>query len=104
MIRNLFLTLFLLAIAFPAAAMPLGGQFSDKNSMMASCHETAPPEQEDGKKQHPMAQHGCIGCIALAEQKLAPVPPKLRAISPDPAAMSALTGILPAPETPPPRA
>jgi hypothetical protein len=57
MLRNLFLAIFLFALALPALAVPVG-------PAKASA-PVATEEQDDGSKRGNSVQlHGCIGCIA----------------------------------------
>ncbi len=65
MLRNLFLVIFLFALALPAVAVPVA-PVAAAQSVATDCHGM-PVERKDGGAQHHgkgVQLHGCIGCIA----------------------------------------
>jgi hypothetical protein len=66
MLRNLFLALFLFALALPALAVPAAPAAASETAMGFDCHGMPIEEQDDGGEQQDanLRLHGCIGCIA----------------------------------------
>ena len=64
MLRNLFLAIFLTALALPAVAVAVPVAASE--AVAADCHGMPMESQDDGQGEHGKALrlHGCIGCIA----------------------------------------
>jgi hypothetical protein len=67
MLRNLFLALFLFALALPALAVPVAPAEASEPAA-ADCHGMPMESQDDGTEEHGSSArlHGCIGCIAPA--------------------------------------
>ena len=65
MLRNLFLALFLFALALPALAVPVGTTEASEPAA-ADCHGMPMENQDDKAGEHGNSArlHGCIGCIA----------------------------------------
>ena len=65
MLRNLFLALFLFALALPALAVPVAPAEASEPAV-ADCHGMPMEDQDVGSEEHgnSMRLHGCIGCIA----------------------------------------
>ena len=66
MLRNLFLAIFLLALALPALAVPVAPAVASETAA-AACHGMSVEKQDDaGDEGHGNSGrlHGCIGCIA----------------------------------------
>lgn len=65
MLRNLFLAIFLCALALPALAVPFAPAAASEPAA-SDCHGMPMENQEDGDTEHgnSVRLHGCIGCIA----------------------------------------
>jgi hypothetical protein len=65
MLRNLFLAIFLFALALPALAVPVAPAAASETAA-ADCHGMPMEDQEDKAGDHgnSVRLHGCIGCIA----------------------------------------
>lgn len=65
MLRNLFIALFLFALASPALAVP-GTPVATSETAASDCHGMPMEDQDVGGEQHAnsVRLHGCIGCIA----------------------------------------
>lgn len=65
MLRNLFLALFLFALALPALAVPVAPAEASETAA-ADCHGMPMEDQDDKAGEHgnSVRLHGCIGCIA----------------------------------------
>ena len=104
MFRNLFLAIFLFALALPALAVPVAPAAA-LPAAATDCHGM-PVEPNDDDAQHRgkgVQLHGCIGCIA-------PVSPVFAVVDPTPLIFIAqsqppleLSGTIKRPSIPPPR-
>jgi hypothetical protein len=65
MLRNLFLAIFLFALALPALAVPVAPA-SASETVANDCHGMPVEDQDVGSDEHgkSVRLHGCIGCIA----------------------------------------
>jgi hypothetical protein len=65
MLRNLFLAIFLFALALPALAVPLAPAEASE-PVAADCHgmPVEPEDDKAGEHGNSVRLHGCIGCIA----------------------------------------
>jgi hypothetical protein len=65
MLRNLFLAVFLFALALPALAVPVAPVATSETSA-PDCHGMPTEEPDERGEQHGNSArlHGCIGCIA----------------------------------------
>jgi hypothetical protein len=65
MLRNLFLAIFLFALALPALAVPVAPAVASE-PVATDCHGIPMEDQDDGAEEHGnnVRLHGCIGCIA----------------------------------------
>jgi hypothetical protein len=102
MIRNLFLALFLFAVAFPAALMPAPAAAS--HTVAVSCHDSAPMKQSDDDRHGVAVKHVCIGCVPMTAEFLFMAAVSPRAVSPAAQILPKLMGTCVLPALPPPRA
>jgi hypothetical protein len=65
MFRNLFLAIFLFALALPALAVPVAPAKASETAA-ADCHGMPMEKQDEDDPEHgnSVRLHGCIGCIA----------------------------------------
>jgi hypothetical protein len=104
MLRNLFLALFLFALALPALAVPVAPAVASE-PVAADCHGMPMENQDDGTEEHGSSArlHGCIGCIAPASPAFGVVqltaPPFITQSAP----YRELSGTIAGPSIPPPR-
>jgi len=65
MLRNLFLAVFLFALALPALAVPVAPAVASE-TVASDCHGMPMENQDDNAGEHgkSIRLHGCIGCIA----------------------------------------
>jgi hypothetical protein len=65
MLRNLFLAIFLFALALPALAVPVAPVAASETAA-SECHGMPMEDQDDkaGEHSNGVRLHGCIGCIA----------------------------------------
>lgn len=102
MFRNLILAIFLVALALPAVAMPIPVAAPGAPAM-EDCHGM-PMDHDKGDAGDHSQHRGCIGCIApQAAMPVAFGPPTLPFIIAL-ASAKKLSGTIPRPSLPPPRA
>ena len=100
--RQLFMMLFLLALALPALAMPAMAA-KDDSAMAQDCHGMPAQQHDETPADVHILQHGCIGCIApnFGTVTIAHRPQPIALAIPDP--VRKLAGCTPKPRDPPPR-
>ncbi|WP_156874080.1 hypothetical protein [Sphingorhabdus lutea] len=114
MLRHIFIILFLVFLALPAAAMPnMGHEINDvmeiygASSMAENCHEMAakpdqhPMNDKNGDEFHIM--HQCIGCIGGQYIFAASIINNSAQSTPYTYGVKILYGSHPMPDTPPPK-
>lgn len=104
MLRNLFLAIFLFALALPALAVPVA-PVAASEAMPADCHGMPMGTQDDDAEEHGKAVqlHGCIGCIAPVSPGFAIFQSASLPCIPQSALLHELLGTIARPTIPPPR-
>jgi hypothetical protein len=104
MIRNLFLAIFLCALALPALAVPVGPAVASEPAA-TDCHGMPIENQEDGDMEqgNSVRLHGCIGCIAPVSPAFDVVPLTALPFITQSAPYRELSGTVAGPNIPPPR-
>ena len=104
LLRNLIVSIFLIALAFPALAVPVPAAHAQTVSMTKDCHGM--PVEHDGgaPTQEGMKQHGCIGCIAPYAPSINVPTVEQPAFAKTVTIIRELYGTIAPPSLPPPRA
>lgn len=104
MLRNLFLAIFLFALALPALAVPVAPAEASQPAA-ADCHGMPMENQDDGTEEHGSSArlHGCIGCIAPASPAFDVVQLTALHFITQSAPYQELSGTVAGPSIPPPR-
>lgn len=104
MLRNLFLAIFLFALALPALAVPVAPAIASE-PVAADCHGMPIENQDDkvGDHGNSVRLHGCIGCIAPVSPALDVVPSLALPFITQSAPHREPSGTVAGPSIPPPR-
>jgi hypothetical protein len=102
MLRQFFLTLFLIALAMPAIAMR-SPSADDASVATEDCHGMPVKHQDSDQQKGDVRLHGCIGCIAPFSAALAMAEEQPVRFIPFAEPIRRLTGTTPRPSLPPPR-
>jgi hypothetical protein len=104
MLRNLFLALFLFALALPALAVPVAPAEASEPAA-ADCHGMPTKDQDVGSEEHgnSVRLHGCIGCIAPVSPAFDVVPSATLPFITQSTHHRELSGTIAGPSIPPPR-
>jgi hypothetical protein len=102
--RNLFLAVFLFALALPALAVPVAPAAAAE-TVAADCHGMPMEKQDDGANEHgnSVRLHGCIGCIAPVSPAFAILHSAALRFFAQNASYRELSGRVAGPIIPPPR-
>jgi hypothetical protein len=104
MLRNLFLAIFLFALALPALAVPVEPAVASE-TVAPDCHGIPVENQENDTGEHGNSErlHGCIGCIAPVSSAFDVVQSTALPFITQNAPHSVLSGTVAGPNIPPPR-
>jgi hypothetical protein len=104
MFRNVFLAIFLFALALPALAVPVAPEEASQ-AMASDCHGTPMDTQDDSTEKHDKSVrlHGCIGCIAPVSHDFAVFQSVSLPCMRQSALLNELSGTIARPTIPPPR-
>jgi hypothetical protein len=104
MFRNLFLAIFLFALALPALAVPVA-PVEVSEAAAVDCHGMPIDDQDDGTEEHgnSVRLHGCIGCIAPVSPSFDVIPSETLPFIAQSAPHRELSGTVAGPSIPPPR-
>jgi hypothetical protein len=104
MLRNVFLALFLFALALPALAVPIAPAAASQ-PVATDCHGTPLESQDDDAQHHDKSVrlHGCIGCIAPQSPVFAVTQTAALPFITQSTAHRELSGTIKRPNIPPPR-
>lgn len=103
MLKRLFAFLLLCALVVPAAAMPLCDA-EEETQTAQSGHMGHGKADKSGPKKTQDEKHGCLACSAPLDRDAFDMPqPYWHAMVVNHAPSPGLSGLIPAPEPPPPR-
>ena len=104
MLRNLFLAIFLFALALPALAVPIA-PVAAADTAATDCHGMPVEKQDDDAGEHGQIArlHGCIGCIAPVSPVFEVTPSAALPFITQRALHRELSGTAGEPNIPPPR-
>lgn len=104
MFRNVFLAIFLFALALPALAVP-AAPVAASQAMASDCHGMPMDTQDDSTEEHGkgVRLHGCIGCIAPVSPGFAVFQSASLPSITQCAVLDELLGTIARPTIPPPR-
>jgi hypothetical protein len=104
MLRNLFLAIFLFALALPALAVPVAPPVAS-DPVATDCHGMPMDDQDDGTDEHGnnVQLHSCIGCIAPVSPAFDVVRSVALPFVTQSAPYRELSGTVARPNIPPPR-
>ncbi len=104
MFRNVFLAIFLFALALPALAVP-AAPVAAAQAMASDCHGMPMDRQDDDAEEHGkgVRLHGCIGCIAPVSPSFAVFQSASLPSITQSAPLNELLGTIARPTIPPPR-
>lgn len=102
MIRNLFLAIFLFALALPALAVPVA-PFAVSDTVATDCHGMSSQDDKVGDHESGIRIHNCIGCIAPTNAAPPVAKPLRFSFITYSVPVIHLSGTSPRPSLPPPR-
>lgn len=104
MFRNLFLAIFLFALALPALAVPVAPAKASETAA-ADCHGMPMENQNEDDREHgnSVRLHGCIGCIAPVSPVIEVIPLAALPFITQTTPHRELSGTIAGPSIPPPR-